>query len=260
MKINSNEGTLGGNIIQINDNGNGKSTLWVQHTPAAEGQYQPKDVLLRLVIDSPSVQELALTNGTAIVAKVETNSFLAKGKNDSKVTITEYVVTEVLSASNGGGAIANEFLLGGTVGKVDKNPNNQWMNLSFALQKAKNEPTVWVRISVHAKFAEKAFKQGIVKGDNLLIKAKVQTQSYDDRHQNRVVSNDFKIERVLMHEARNRQAQQQGIQNYNQVPPSSGYAMPQEQGIPSDNGMPTDYGMPADYDLAPGDMYHDLPN
>jgi flagellar basal body rod protein FlgC len=124
MKINSNEGTLGGSVIQINDNGNDQSILWVQHTPIAEGQYQPKPVLLRLIINTPLVQDLAIVNGTAIIAKVEINSFQTKGNNASKLTITEYVVIDVLSVSNGGESIANEFLLGGTVGKVEKNPNN----------------------------------------------------------------------------------------------------------------------------------------
>lgn len=248
MKINSNEGTIGGTIIKISDNANNKSTLWIKHTPAAEGQYQPKDVLLRTVVDTSLIQDLALTNGTNIVAKVEVNSFQAKGNNDSKITITEYVVTDVLSASNEGGAIANEFIFGGTVGRIDKNPNNQWMTVSLALQKSKNTPTVWVRISVHAKFAEKAFKYGIIKGDNLFIKAKVQTHSYDDRNQNRVVSNDFKIERVLMHEARNRN-QQQGNQ-INSQSPIAGYDMPTENG-----GLPA----PSDYNSVPTDMYHDIP-
>ncbi|OBU25616.1 single-stranded DNA-binding protein [Photobacterium aquimaris] len=250
MKINSNEGTLGGSVIQINDNGNGQSILWVQHTPIAEGQYQPKPVLLRLIINTPLVQDLAIVNGTAIIAKVEINSFQAKGNNASKLTITEYVVIDVLSVSNGGESIANEFLLGGTVGKVEKNPNNAWMTVSLALQKSKNDPTVWVRISVHEKFATKAFKYGINKGDNLLIKAKVQTHSYEDRNQNRVVSNDFKIDRVLMLECRNRN--QQANPTNTPAPSQSqyGYDMPTDQGMPA----------PGDYSVAPTDMYHELPS
>lgn len=253
MKINSNEGLIGGQVFTIKPIADDMEnvTVWIENQEPEQNGYTPKPVQIRAVVSASLVASLSITKGCSLIANVEIKTHFNVGKNNSKVNITDYVITDILCYSKIGECLANDFLLGGTIGKIEEKTNSAWVNVSLALQKSKNEQTQWVRLSIHNNFITKAFNGGLQKGDNLLVKAKLKTSTYDDRNGNRVISNDFHIDRVLMHDKKYQAPQQQNLSTPQSGIPLDNSTQTPQNGIPLDNNipMPTD-----DYSATPESM------
>lgn len=218
MKININNGTVGGEILCVKL-GQERSIVWIQHKMPDTEKYSPKPVQIRLNIETDAVTELAMQKGDQLVCEVEVNTYTVE-KDGKKHTTTEYLVTNIYSHSHDGlPAIANTFMLSGNVARIDE--RGDWKTLTLAVSKAKNEPTYWLRLPIHNNFCGKLFKQGIHKGDWIFVQANLETRVFQDAAQQRQMNNDFKIQRLLGFETKYVEQSQNAPQGQTGLPPAT---------------------------------------
>ncbi|WP_299021302.1 single-stranded DNA-binding protein [uncultured Photobacterium sp.] len=201
----SNTGFVAGTVTQSNK-ANGQTTFWVdQVTSWNDSQGAPKSRTAQ--IQCTVANELDLQPGNQLLMKVCVQTFEAQGNNGSKVTSTYYKVLDFFGfAPTPDNALnLNQFTLGGNVGMVEhKSGNNgSWYNVSVALTRSYQvnnnwqDETHWVRVVISDKLFNQNFKNGLNKGDSLIVDAELTTNAYTDKHGNQVLGNEFRVNRVL---------------------------------------------------------------
>lgn len=190
---------------------NGATTIWCdqvtswQDTSGAE-QSRTNQIQLFAKCDyQPQV-------GQGLLVKVAYKNFKAKGNNNSDFVCSFYELIDVLgvidpnSIQSAGVPSLSLFTLGGNLGSVEmKNANgNTWYNATLALTRSfkDNEQnwqdeTHWARISISQKTFEINCKQGLDKGDSVMLECELSTNTYTDNNGNNVIGHEFRVNRVL---------------------------------------------------------------
>ncbi|UJF20272.1 single-stranded DNA-binding protein (plasmid) [Vibrio sp. SS-MA-C1-2] len=171
---------------------------------------------LTLYVPNTNPRFSMLKAGDFVIARTYFDAFDAQGNNNSQFKVHYHYVYEFETyidantyanlANDGASMItANNYLLGGNVGNVEtkQTANNVFSNISIALNRSfkdengnwQDAPTVWTRLVVNGNMM-KTLPQ---KGDLLLVDSEVRTSQYQDQHGNQVVTNDFRLNRVIHH-------------------------------------------------------------
>ncbi|MGR5159746.1 single-stranded DNA-binding protein [Vibrio owensii] len=243
--LRANTGFIGGTVTSCNVD-NGQTIIWVDQVTRyldASQQEQQRTAQLQCVWEG----QYNFNQGDSVLFKVMYQKTKLQGNNGSQVDVAYYRVLDCLAQAPSGSYLSvNSFTLGGNVGSVEeKNSNGKtWYNVTVALTtsfKDENDnwqdTTHWARISINQKMMATNFKQGLHKGDSVLIECEVTTNSGTDQYQNNVLYNEFRLNRVLGQVAKaefealkNTGQQQNGYNPQNQPAQSGGHQQSAPQG------------------------------
>ena len=202
-----------GTIAVIVDNStfeNGITTIWGRQITTYMSNNQEQQKVANLVLTAQSEFQVEPNTTLFVKASVKTAKF--NGNNNSEFTVTFYDIIDVIgelapqATQHTYPVSLNTFTLGGNVGSVEqKNANgNTWYNVSLALTRSFKDnsqnwqdETHWVRLSVSQKTFDMNFKQGLDKGDSLIVETEVSTNDYTDRAGNNITGHEFRVSRVL---------------------------------------------------------------
>lgn len=188
---------------------NGSTTIWGDHIATwFDGQNNHQKVS-QVQLFMPA--EFAADVGIGLIVKVSARSFKAVGNNNSSITCTYYDVVDTVGMIDAqtiqsiGSPNLNVFTLGGNVGGVEqKNANgNTWYNISLALTRSFKvneqweDETTWTRLSMSQKTWDMNMKNGLDKGDSIIVEAELSTNMYTDNNGNEVIGHEYRVNRVL---------------------------------------------------------------
>lgn len=193
---------------QIN---NGNTTIWADQITSwiDNSQHeQTRTNQIMLFVNS----EYQPNVGQGLLVKVAYKTMKQQGNNNSQFTVSYYDLIDVLgvidpnSIQAAGVPSLALFTLGGNIGSIEhKSANgNTWYNATVALTRSfKDESqnwqdeTHWARISISQKTFEMNCKQGLDKGDSVMLECELTTNTYNDNNGNSVQGHEFRVNRVL---------------------------------------------------------------
>lgn len=202
----SNVGLIAGTITSSNA-ANGQTAFWVDQVTCwtdAQGNQKSRTAQVQCVHEG----ELDLKAGNAVLLRTCVKTCENVGNNGSKINVTYYKVLNFLGFSPDSNDVQlslNQYTLGGNVGSVDQKTsgNNTWYNVTLALTRSYQvnnnwqDETHWVKLVINQKMFDQNFKNGINTGDSMMVECELTTNSYVDKHQNTVLGNEFRVNRVL---------------------------------------------------------------
>ena len=235
---------------------NGNTTIWAdQVTSWVDGQNQLQSRTNQIQLFAHG--QVEFQQGVGLVCKVSLKTCKFSGNNNSEVTHSYYDLHSVLGEIDGNSlnqfglpSLCN-FTLGGNIGSIEqKNANGStWYNVSIALtrsfkdeQQNWQDETHWARLSISQKTFDQNFKQGLDKGDSLMVESELSTNDYTDKNGNNVTGHEFRVSRVL---GMVKKFELQSLKAANQSPQNNGQAhnnAPQQnapqQNAPAYNNAP----------------------
>ena len=227
---------------------NGNTTIWAdQVTSWVDGQNQMQSRTNQIQLFAHGQLEFPV--GVGYVCKVSLKTCKFTGNNNSELTHTYYELHNVLgeidsnSVNQFGLPSLCNFTLGGNVGSIEqKNANGStWYNVSIALtrsfkdeQQNWQDETHWARLSISQKTFDQNFKQGLDKGDSLMVETELSTNDYTDKNGNNVTGHEFRVSRVL---GMVKKFELQSLKAANQAPQNNGsaYNNAPQQNAPQQN-------------------------
>ncbi|USD58857.1 single-stranded DNA-binding protein [Vibrio sp. SCSIO 43140] len=190
---------------------NGNTTIWADQITSwldNSNNEQTRTNQIMLFVNSDYQPNV----GQGLLVKVAYKTMKQQGQNNSQYTVSYYDLIDVLgvidpnSIQAAGAPSLALFTLGGNIGSIEqKNANgNTWYNATVALTRSfKDEnqnwqdETHWARISISQKTFEMNCKQGLDKGDSVMLECELSTNTYNDNHGNSVQGHEFRVNRVL---------------------------------------------------------------